>query len=81
MDDAYEALGLSRGQHHPEPVIRKAYYRLAQKLHPDKNPHGRVCRIYIFINVFTLNTLRMYVHYQIIKVHYLTFQMFYLLLY
>lgn len=41
VDDAFEALGLQRGQHHPEPVIRKAYYRLAQKLHPDKNPQGR----------------------------------------
>lgn len=47
VDDAYEALGLQRGEHHPEPVIRKAYYRLAQKLHPDKNPQGRVCSLYI----------------------------------
>lgn len=42
VDDAYEALGLPRGQHHEEPLIRKSYYRLAQKYHPDKNPQGRV---------------------------------------
>ncbi|CAH0774017.1 unnamed protein product [Bemisia tabaci] len=41
VDDAYEALGLKRGEHHPEPTIRKAYYKLAQLYHPDKNPGGR----------------------------------------
>ena len=42
VDDAYEALGLARGTQHPEAAVRKAYYRLAQQYHPDKNPEGRV---------------------------------------
>lgn len=41
VDDAYEVLGLSRGTAHQESVVRKAYYRLAQQHHPDKNPAGR----------------------------------------
>uniref|UniRef100_A0A6I8R119 DnaJ heat shock protein family (Hsp40) member C13 n=1 Tax=Xenopus tropicalis TaxID=8364 RepID=A0A6I8R119_XENTR len=42
IDDAYEVLGLSRGQgQYDESKIRKAYFRLAQKYHPDKNPEGR----------------------------------------
>uniref|UniRef100_A0AAR2LFU3 J domain-containing protein n=1 Tax=Pygocentrus nattereri TaxID=42514 RepID=A0AAR2LFU3_PYGNA len=42
VDDAYEVLNLPTGQgQHEESKIRKAYFRLAQKYHPDKNPEGR----------------------------------------
>ncbi|PNF36068.1 DnaJ subfamily C member 13 [Cryptotermes secundus] len=41
VDDAYEVLGLQRGVQNEEATIRKAYYRLAQQFHPDKNPEGR----------------------------------------
>lgn len=42
IDDAYEVLKLPKGQGlHDESRIRKAYFRLAQKYHPDKNPEGR----------------------------------------
>lgn len=41
VEQAYKNLGL-KGSQHDESAIRKAYYRLAQKYHPDKNPDGRV---------------------------------------
>uniref|UniRef100_A0A3B4F307 DnaJ heat shock protein family (Hsp40) member C13 n=1 Tax=Pundamilia nyererei TaxID=303518 RepID=A0A3B4F307_9CICH len=42
VDDAFEVLNLPKGQgQHEESKIRKAYFRLAQKYHPDKNPEGR----------------------------------------
>ncbi|KPP77846.1 dnaJ-like subfamily C member 13-like, partial [Scleropages formosus] len=42
VDDAYQVLNLPTGQgQHEESKIRKAYFRLAQKYHPDKNPEGR----------------------------------------
>uniref|UniRef100_A0A670YVE1 DnaJ heat shock protein family (Hsp40) member C13 n=1 Tax=Pseudonaja textilis TaxID=8673 RepID=A0A670YVE1_PSETE len=42
IDDAYEVLNLPKGQGlHDESKIRKAYFKLAQKYHPDKNPEGR----------------------------------------
>jgi len=41
VDDAYKVLDLTPGAHHEDNVVRKAYFRLAQKFHPDKNPTGR----------------------------------------
>lgn len=39
--DAYKVLGLNIDDGCEESTIRKAYFRLAQKYHPDKNPDGR----------------------------------------
>ncbi|XP_043196340.1 dnaJ homolog subfamily C member 13-like isoform X3 [Amphibalanus amphitrite] len=41
VDDALGVLGLEPGQSHDQNHVRKAYFRLAQKYHPDKNPDGR----------------------------------------
>ncbi|XP_035216788.1 dnaJ homolog subfamily C member 13-like isoform X2 [Stegodyphus dumicola] len=41
LDEAYETLGLKRENQPEENVIRKSYFKLAQKYHPDKNPDGR----------------------------------------
>lgn len=49
IDDAYVSLGLKRGHHYDEATTRKAYYKLAQANHPDKNPKGRVSNFIIFV--------------------------------
>lgn len=41
VDDAYKVLGLAGGTEYEDSVLRKSYFRLAQKYHPDKNPAGR----------------------------------------
>ncbi|XP_019858666.1 PREDICTED: dnaJ homolog subfamily C member 13 [Amphimedon queenslandica] len=42
VSQAYETLGLEVGVGgHEESKIRKSYFKLAQKYHPDKNPEGR----------------------------------------
>jgi len=42
INDAYDVLNLPKDVgRHDEAQIRKAYFRLAQKYHPDKNPEGR----------------------------------------
>lgn len=41
-EEAYKILGLDTGVGgHEESKVRKAYFKLAQKYHPDKNPEGR----------------------------------------
>eukprot|EP00055_Hartaetosiga_balthica_P006980 m.23293 g.23293 ORF g.23293 m.23293 type:complete len:2228 (-) comp5537_c0_seq1:183-6866(-) len=40
-DDAYATLGLDPGQAYDYKKVRKAYFKMSMKFHPDKNPEGR----------------------------------------
>jgi DnaJ family protein C protein 13 len=40
FNDFFLSLGLPQGDH-DESKIRKAYFKMAQNYHPDKNPNGR----------------------------------------
>ena len=44
--EALEKLGLKPGQEYTESEVRRAYFKLAQKYHPDKNPEGRVSSVF-----------------------------------
>lgn len=50
--EAYEALGLECDGGADEAAVRKAYYKLAQQYHPDKNPQGRVSSYLCMYDVF-----------------------------
>lgn len=54
VEEAYSELGLEQETRHEDTKIRKAYFKMAQKYHPDKNPEGRV-RSYFFAFCCRLN--------------------------
>lgn len=49
VEEAYQDLGLEHETRHDDTKIRKAYFKMAQKYHPDKNPEGRVRSCFITV--------------------------------